>query len=138
MVCCPCKHRARIDLAALGLEPRPKSWPRKLPAGARPGPLPAFIEPSLALLAERPPRGPQWVRELEFDGYRSNDTSFHRQGDDRRRYRRIERDMRPISELELERVLARRQTQHGLRLPAAEMPVLVLHRDGLLQLEWCR
>jgi hypothetical protein len=32
--------------------------------------------------------------------------------------------MRPISELELESVLARWQTQHGLRLAAAEMPVL--------------
>jgi bifunctional non-homologous end joining protein LigD len=32
--------------------------------------LPAFIEPSLALLTDKPPRGPQWVHELKFDGYR--------------------------------------------------------------------
>ena len=40
--------------------------------------------------------------------------------------------MRPISKLELYSVLARLQTQHGLRSPAAEMPVIVIHRDGLL------
>jgi bifunctional non-homologous end joining protein LigD len=43
---------------------------RKVPAGARRGPLPAFIEPSLALLADKPPNGPQWVHEIKFDGYR--------------------------------------------------------------------
>jgi bifunctional non-homologous end joining protein LigD len=31
--------------------------------------LPAFIEPSLALLADKPPNGPQWVHEIKFDGY---------------------------------------------------------------------
>jgi bifunctional non-homologous end joining protein LigD len=32
--------------------------------------LPAFVEPSLALLADKPPNGPQWVHEIKFDGYR--------------------------------------------------------------------
>jgi bifunctional non-homologous end joining protein LigD len=32
--------------------------------------LPSFIEPSLALLVEKPPTGPQWVHEIKFDGYR--------------------------------------------------------------------
>jgi bifunctional non-homologous end joining protein LigD len=48
----------------------PKSRVRKMRAGARPGALPVFIEPSLALLTDKPPRGPQWVHELKFDGYR--------------------------------------------------------------------
>jgi bifunctional non-homologous end joining protein LigD len=41
-----------------------------VPAGAKRAPLPAFIDPSLALLAEKPPSGPQWVHEIKFDGYR--------------------------------------------------------------------
>ena len=41
-----------------------------MPVGAPRGPLPAFREPSLALLTDMPPRGPQWVHELKFDGYR--------------------------------------------------------------------
>jgi bifunctional non-homologous end joining protein LigD len=41
-----------------------------VPAGAKRGPLPAFIDPSLALLAEKPPSGPLWVQEIKFDGYR--------------------------------------------------------------------
>jgi bifunctional non-homologous end joining protein LigD len=41
-----------------------------MPPGSRPAPLPAFVEPSLALLAEKPPGGPQWVHEIKFDGYR--------------------------------------------------------------------
>jgi bifunctional non-homologous end joining protein LigD len=41
-----------------------------MPAGARPAPLPAFVKPSLALLVDKPPTGPQWVHEIKFDGYR--------------------------------------------------------------------
>jgi bifunctional non-homologous end joining protein LigD len=41
-----------------------------MPEGASAGALPAFVEPSLALLADKPPRGSQWVHELKFDGYR--------------------------------------------------------------------
>jgi ATP-dependent DNA ligase len=41
-----------------------------VPTGAKRAPLPAFIDPSLALLAEKPPSGPQWVHEIKFDGYR--------------------------------------------------------------------
>jgi bifunctional non-homologous end joining protein LigD len=43
---------------------------RDMPAGARPGPLPTFLEPSLATLAAKPPCGPQWIHEIKFDGYR--------------------------------------------------------------------
>jgi bifunctional non-homologous end joining protein LigD len=38
-------------------------------AGKR-GRLPAFIEPQLALLAEAPPGGSDWIHEVKFDGYR--------------------------------------------------------------------
>jgi bifunctional non-homologous end joining protein LigD len=41
-----------------------------MPGGARRAALSAFIEPSLALLADKPPHGPRWVHELKFDGYR--------------------------------------------------------------------
>ena len=42
--------------------------------------------------------------------------------------------MRPARKLKLQPVLARRQRQHGLRLPAAEMHVFGVHHDRLLQL----
>jgi len=31
-------------------------------------PLPTFLEPSLALLVDKPPGGPRWVT-VKFDGY---------------------------------------------------------------------
>ncbi|MBY4613642.1 non-homologous end-joining DNA ligase [Rhizobium redzepovicii] len=33
-------------------------------------PMPARIEPCLALLKRRPPKGPQWTYEVKWDGYR--------------------------------------------------------------------
>jgi ATP-dependent DNA ligase len=42
----------------------------EMPAGTRRGLLPAFIDPSLALLSDKPPNGPKWVHEIKFDGYR--------------------------------------------------------------------
>jgi bifunctional non-homologous end joining protein LigD len=36
-----------------------------------PKPLPAFIEPQLATLAERAPTGPHWIFEVKLDGYRT-------------------------------------------------------------------
>src|SRR5262249_40414235 len=32
--------------------------------------MPAFVEPQLARLVERPPSGPGWGHEIKFDGYR--------------------------------------------------------------------
>jgi len=32
--------------------------------------LPAFVEPQLARLADRPPPGAEWAHEIKFDGYR--------------------------------------------------------------------
>src|SRR5688572_9793955 len=43
---------------------------RDLP-GVRSRPLPGFIEPALATLADKPPRGDRWVHEIKFDGYRA-------------------------------------------------------------------
>ncbi len=39
-------------------------------SGARTGLLPVFLEPSLALLCEKPPSGPKWIHEIKYDGYR--------------------------------------------------------------------
>jgi hypothetical protein len=39
-----------------------------VPAGARPAPLPAFVEPSRALLAETPPSGPPWGHDADAKG----------------------------------------------------------------------
>jgi bifunctional non-homologous end joining protein LigD len=38
--------------------------------GAKPGPLPAFVEPQLASPVAAPPTGAGWVHEVKFDGYR--------------------------------------------------------------------
>jgi bifunctional non-homologous end joining protein LigD len=43
---------------------------KRLVEGARPGPFRAFLEPSLAQLADKPPTGPNWVHEIKYDGYR--------------------------------------------------------------------
>ncbi|HEX7186114.1 MAG TPA: DNA ligase D [Thermoanaerobaculia bacterium] len=43
--------------------------PKSIP-GARKGAMPGAIEPQLATLVDRPPRGEEWVHELKFDGYR--------------------------------------------------------------------
>ena len=42
----------------------------EMPVGAPRAPLPTFLEPSLALLVDKPPGGPRWVHEIKFDGYR--------------------------------------------------------------------
>ncbi|WP_442203800.1 non-homologous end-joining DNA ligase [Rhizobium sp. RAF56] len=39
-------------------------------AGPRPDPMPARIEPCLALLKEEPPKGDAWIYEIKWDGYR--------------------------------------------------------------------
>ena len=52
-----------------------RGYAHDMPAGARPGPMPQFIDPSLALLIDKPPSGPLWVHEIKFDGYRSRRAS---------------------------------------------------------------
>ena len=39
-------------------------------AGAKKGILPVFVEPSLAMLADKPPKGANWLHEIKYDGYR--------------------------------------------------------------------
>lgn len=38
--------------------------------GAKPGPLPSFVEPQLASPTTAPPAAASWVHEIKFDGYR--------------------------------------------------------------------
>jgi bifunctional non-homologous end joining protein LigD len=45
--------------------PRPKP-----PAGGIKATYPGFIEPALATLVDKVPRGERWVHEIKFDGYR--------------------------------------------------------------------
>ncbi|WP_027682675.1 non-homologous end-joining DNA ligase [Rhizobium leguminosarum] len=51
-----------------------RSRPRKPRNPAQPNlpfdPMPARIEPCLALLKSKPPKGPQWTFEVKWDGYR--------------------------------------------------------------------
>jgi bifunctional non-homologous end joining protein LigD len=49
--------------------PAPLSSPADLP-GARPAPMPEFIEPMKATLTDRPFDDPAWLFELKWDGYR--------------------------------------------------------------------
>jgi bifunctional non-homologous end joining protein LigD len=38
--------------------------------GVKPAPFPGFVEPSLATLHPKAPRGDRWVHEIKYDGYR--------------------------------------------------------------------
>jgi ATP-dependent DNA ligase len=38
--------------------------------GATPANMPGFIKPQLATLRPKAPKGPQWLHEIKFDGYR--------------------------------------------------------------------
>src|SRR5687768_9871272 len=38
--------------------------------GAKKGILPVFVEPSLAMLGDKPPGGTNWLHEIKYDGYR--------------------------------------------------------------------
>lgn len=38
--------------------------------GAKKSSLPAFVEPALATLTNKPPEGDRWIHEIKFDGYR--------------------------------------------------------------------
>ena len=38
--------------------------------GATPGAMPGFIKPQLATLKSKAPKGPQWLHEIKYDGYR--------------------------------------------------------------------
>ncbi len=66
------KPRPRKRARAAEIRPMRKSDRSKFDAlpGARRATLPAFVAPSLATLADKPPAGGNWVHEIKFDGYR--------------------------------------------------------------------
>jgi len=45
---------------------RPLAGPRRAEATAPP----SWVKPQLTKLVEEPPEGPEWLHEIEFDGYR--------------------------------------------------------------------
>jgi bifunctional non-homologous end joining protein LigD len=51
-------------------KPRPKIATARHIPGARPAPMPRFIEPCLATLRTHAPPGSEWVHEIKYDGYR--------------------------------------------------------------------
>src|SRR4051794_16178131 len=66
MVRRPAQHSRRQYV----LQSRALEIARDLP-GTRSAPFPKFIEPALATLHPRPPKGDKWVHEIKFDGYRA-------------------------------------------------------------------
>lgn len=48
----------------------PRSALDKLPEGTAKSPMPSSLEPQLATLVGSAPRGPEWIHEVKFDGYR--------------------------------------------------------------------
>jgi bifunctional non-homologous end joining protein LigD len=65
----------RTTTAAVGAAPSTASGgpppPRKSGGGKKPtAAMPAFVEPELCRLVERPPVGDAWAHEIKFDGYR--------------------------------------------------------------------
>ena len=56
------------------IEPLLRTRPRKPRDPGQPrlpfDPMPERIEPCLALLINKPPKGPEWVYEIKWDGYR--------------------------------------------------------------------
>ena len=54
----------------------PRVVERSVPQATKTGrsrrdvPLPQFVHPQLSQPVEKPPSGPQWVHEIELDGYR--------------------------------------------------------------------
>ena len=60
-------HKARAKAAKQRKQPLPDIG--KI-GGAKKRILPAFVEPSLATLAEKAPSGANWVHEIKHDGYR--------------------------------------------------------------------
>jgi DNA polymerase I len=84
---------------------------RVLP-GARPGSIRGFVEPSLPTPRDKPPSGPRWLHEIEFNGYRiqahlkdGHAELFTRNGDDwTQRFARIVTAVRrlPVNEIILD------------------------------------
>jgi bifunctional non-homologous end joining protein LigD len=75
----PAKRSSRVGSAAAGAPAPSKPAPARKKSkpdlagvkGARKAALPAAIEPMLATLAEKPPRGSEWLFEVKWDGIRA-------------------------------------------------------------------
>ncbi len=52
------------------MQARRRCGPYARPQSLRAAALPAFVNPCLATLAEKPPDGDNWIHEIKFDGYR--------------------------------------------------------------------
>jgi len=64
-------HRNANSTAAASPEIRkPSKPPKPVAAPTSVANLPAFIEPQLCKLLQKPPSGPGWAHEIKFDGYR--------------------------------------------------------------------
>ena len=61
--------RAQAEAAAI-LRKTKKFMDAQDKTPARGGALPAFVEPCLAMLADRAPQSDNWIHEIKFDGYR--------------------------------------------------------------------
>lgn len=48
----------------------PKTTKTKPPAGPPADPMPRHVEPCVATLVDKPPKGPDWAFEVKWDGYR--------------------------------------------------------------------
>lgn len=67
------KPKAKTDPAEAEADSPPKTATAADPSkeeGAVKARLPAFVEPALASLAQKPPAGSRWLHEIKFDGYR--------------------------------------------------------------------
>ena len=62
--------RKRTVAAMAAILRRTKKAMRASDAPVRRSPLPVFVEPSLATLADKAPDGANWIHEIKFDGYR--------------------------------------------------------------------
>jgi bifunctional non-homologous end joining protein LigD len=70
---------------------------KKKPSIGVKAPFPGFIDPALATLIDKAPKGERWIHEIKFDGYRvqlhianENTTVFTRTGIDwTRRFKKI-------------------------------------------------
>src|ERR1700723_741380 len=60
------KQSVKQPIKAPSAKP-PVAAPRKPVMAAK---IPAFVEPQLAKLVDRPPEGPRWAHEVKLDGYR--------------------------------------------------------------------
>ncbi len=69
---CPHDQAARKeDATTVGCRRSPASKPRDPKQPVLPfDPMPDRVEPCLALLVPKPPKGPQWIYEVKWDGYR--------------------------------------------------------------------